>query len=99
MEPNNDQKSPSRAESAPAACSTTALEAAQELAAELERKVFALDAKRQEMERQVARDIQMHGWLNAQRHAALTLCEIIKSSNDLAHSQKGRERGPDSTQD
>lgn len=54
------------------------LEDAERLAAQLEKKVFDLDSRRQSLQREIEIITNLHAWLNGQRHEAAALVERMK---------------------
>lgn len=62
------------------------LEDAEQLARELEAKVFELDRRRQALRAEADNIDKIHGWLNDQRHKAAKMVERMKakSSNEKA---------------
>jgi len=58
---------------------TALCEALETHAEVLSAKVFALDAKRNELGRQIAEITDLHAWLNSQRQTAIQLASFAKA--------------------
>lgn len=56
---------------------------ADELAAALETKTFGISSRIQELKREVEFLERLHLWLNSQRHAALTLRDTLRKSQNV----------------